>query len=106
MGAKRRTCLQRTHAAGPPPDGGEARFSIAIPQLDSDSFDGAGLRKYLVRAEELGFEGGWVPEQIIGRGTAAGPAGAAGVLRGLQTIVALAEFNVTDVRGLLKCPPP
>lgn len=42
------------------------RFSIAIPQLDADGFDGAGLRSYLARAEELGFEGGWVLEQIIG----------------------------------------
>ena len=29
-------------------------------------FDAAGLRDYLKRAEELGFEGGWVLEQIIG----------------------------------------
>lgn len=42
------------------------RFSIAIPQFDYDSFDAAGLRAYLARAEELGFEGGWVLEQIIG----------------------------------------
>jgi alkanesulfonate monooxygenase SsuD/methylene tetrahydromethanopterin reductase-like flavin-dependent oxidoreductase (luciferase family) len=42
------------------------RFSIAIPQLDSNSFDAAGLRAYLARAEALGFEGGWVLEQIIG----------------------------------------
>jgi alkanesulfonate monooxygenase SsuD/methylene tetrahydromethanopterin reductase-like flavin-dependent oxidoreductase (luciferase family) len=42
------------------------RFSIAIPQLDSDGFDAAGLRSYLARTEELGFEGGWVLEQIIG----------------------------------------
>jgi alkanesulfonate monooxygenase SsuD/methylene tetrahydromethanopterin reductase-like flavin-dependent oxidoreductase (luciferase family) len=42
------------------------RFSIAIPQLDADTFDGAGLRSYLVRAEELGFEGGWVLEQTVG----------------------------------------
>jgi alkanesulfonate monooxygenase SsuD/methylene tetrahydromethanopterin reductase-like flavin-dependent oxidoreductase (luciferase family) len=42
------------------------RFSIAIPQLDSEGFDDAGLRSYLTRAEELGFEGGWVLEQIIG----------------------------------------
>jgi alkanesulfonate monooxygenase SsuD/methylene tetrahydromethanopterin reductase-like flavin-dependent oxidoreductase (luciferase family) len=42
------------------------RFSIAIPQLVSDSFDAAGLRAYLARAEELGFEGGWVLEQTIG----------------------------------------
>jgi alkanesulfonate monooxygenase SsuD/methylene tetrahydromethanopterin reductase-like flavin-dependent oxidoreductase (luciferase family) len=42
------------------------KFSIAIPQLDSDGFDASGLRAYLARAEELGFEGGWVLEQIIG----------------------------------------
>jgi probable F420-dependent oxidoreductase len=42
------------------------RFSIAIPQLDSDGFDAAGLRSYLARAEKLGFEGGWVLEQTIG----------------------------------------
>ncbi|QUR66443.1 LLM class flavin-dependent oxidoreductase [Mycobacterium spongiae] len=42
------------------------RFSIAIPQLDSNGFDTAELRSYLVRAEELGFEGGWVLEQVIG----------------------------------------
>ncbi|WP_204804197.1 LLM class flavin-dependent oxidoreductase [Mycobacterium riyadhense] len=42
------------------------RFSIAIPQLDSGGFDDAGLRSYLARAEDLGFEGGWVLEQIIG----------------------------------------
>ena len=47
------------------------RFSIAIPQLDydgfGDSFDAPGLRSYLARAEELGFEGGWVLEQTIGQ---------------------------------------
>lgn len=47
------------------------RFSIAIPQFDYDDgagggFDAAGLRSFLTRAEELGFEGGWVLEQIIG----------------------------------------
>ncbi|HZC52210.1 MAG TPA: LLM class flavin-dependent oxidoreductase [Mycobacterium sp.] len=42
------------------------RFSIAIPQFDVDGFDDSGLRVYLARAEELGFEGGWVLEQIIG----------------------------------------
>ncbi|MCV7101477.1 LLM class flavin-dependent oxidoreductase [Mycobacterium palustre] len=42
------------------------RFSIAIPQSDYDGFDGPGLRSYLSRAEELGFEGGWVLEQVIG----------------------------------------
>ncbi len=45
------------------------RFSIAIPQFDYDGsggFDATGMRSYLARAEELGFEGGWVLEQIIG----------------------------------------
>lgn len=42
------------------------RFSIAIPQFDYDGFDAAGLRAFLARAEELGFEGGWLLEQIIG----------------------------------------
>ncbi len=47
------------------------RFCIAIPQFDYDgfggSFDAAGLRCFLTRAEELGFEGGWALEQIIGQ---------------------------------------
>jgi alkanesulfonate monooxygenase SsuD/methylene tetrahydromethanopterin reductase-like flavin-dependent oxidoreductase (luciferase family) len=42
------------------------RFSISIPQLDTNSFDAAGLRSYLARAEELGFEAGWVLEQTVG----------------------------------------
>lgn len=42
------------------------KFSISIPQFDVDGFDGDGLRSYLTRAEELGFEGGWTLEQIIG----------------------------------------
>jgi alkanesulfonate monooxygenase SsuD/methylene tetrahydromethanopterin reductase-like flavin-dependent oxidoreductase (luciferase family) len=42
------------------------KFSISIHQLDPSGFDGAGLRDYLSRAEELGFEGGWVLEQTIG----------------------------------------
>lgn len=53
------------------------RFSISIPQLavdggggveggDGGGVDGAGLRAYLTRAEELGFEGGWTLEQVIG----------------------------------------
>ncbi|WP_375487529.1 LLM class flavin-dependent oxidoreductase [uncultured Mycobacterium sp.] len=41
-------------------------FSISIPQLDATGFDGAGLRSYLARAEELGFDGAWVLEQIVG----------------------------------------
>jgi probable F420-dependent oxidoreductase len=42
------------------------RFSISIPQLDTTRFDAAGMRSYLARAEELGFEGGWVLEQVVG----------------------------------------
>lgn len=43
------------------------RFSIAIPQFDYDGFDGGGLRTFLTRAEELGFEGAWTLEQTIGQ---------------------------------------
>lgn len=43
------------------------RFSIAIPQLDYGDFDAAGLRSYLTRAEELGFEAGWTLEQTVGQ---------------------------------------
>ena len=42
------------------------RFSISIHQLDSAAFDATGQRDYLTRAEELGFEGGWVLEQVVG----------------------------------------
>jgi alkanesulfonate monooxygenase SsuD/methylene tetrahydromethanopterin reductase-like flavin-dependent oxidoreductase (luciferase family) len=42
------------------------QFSISIPQLDTTSFDAPGMRSYLARAEELGFEGGWVLEQVAG----------------------------------------
>jgi alkanesulfonate monooxygenase SsuD/methylene tetrahydromethanopterin reductase-like flavin-dependent oxidoreductase (luciferase family) len=42
------------------------RFAISIPQLDSTGFDTSGMRSYLARAEELGFEGGWVFDQIVG----------------------------------------
>jgi alkanesulfonate monooxygenase SsuD/methylene tetrahydromethanopterin reductase-like flavin-dependent oxidoreductase (luciferase family) len=42
------------------------RWSISIPQQDPDGVDDAGLKDYLARAEELGFEAGWVMEQAIG----------------------------------------
>jgi alkanesulfonate monooxygenase SsuD/methylene tetrahydromethanopterin reductase-like flavin-dependent oxidoreductase (luciferase family) len=42
------------------------RYSISIPQLDPDRFDGPGVRSYLARAEQLGFDGGWVMEQVVG----------------------------------------
>jgi alkanesulfonate monooxygenase SsuD/methylene tetrahydromethanopterin reductase-like flavin-dependent oxidoreductase (luciferase family) len=46
--------------------GGLVRFSISLPQRDSDGFDAAGFKSYLARAEELGFGGGWTLEQTIG----------------------------------------
>jgi alkanesulfonate monooxygenase SsuD/methylene tetrahydromethanopterin reductase-like flavin-dependent oxidoreductase (luciferase family) len=46
--------------------GGQVRFSISIPQRDADGFDDSGFKSYLARAEELGFEGGWTLEQVIG----------------------------------------
>ncbi|MCV7227424.1 LLM class flavin-dependent oxidoreductase [Mycolicibacterium komossense] len=49
------------------------RFSISIPQLDDGVFDGAGLRSYLRRAEDLGFEGGWTLEQTVGPGPLIAP---------------------------------
>ncbi|SEH93154.1 Flavin-dependent oxidoreductase, luciferase family (includes alkanesulfonate monooxygenase SsuD and methylene tetrahydromethanopterin reductase) [Mycolicibacterium rutilum] len=42
------------------------RFSISLPQRVADGFDAAGTRDYLIRAEELGFEGVWTLEQTIG----------------------------------------
>ncbi|MGH3971541.1 MAG: LLM class flavin-dependent oxidoreductase [Mycobacterium sp.] len=42
------------------------KFAISIPQLDPAGFDAAGVRSYLARAEELGFDGGWVLEQVVG----------------------------------------
>jgi alkanesulfonate monooxygenase SsuD/methylene tetrahydromethanopterin reductase-like flavin-dependent oxidoreductase (luciferase family) len=52
------------------------RFSISIPQVDVggfDGFDGEGLRSYLRRAEDLGFEGGWTLEQTVGPGPLIAP---------------------------------
>lgn len=40
-------------------------MSISIPQL-ADPFDAAGVRSYLARAEELGFEGAWTVDQVVG----------------------------------------
>jgi alkanesulfonate monooxygenase SsuD/methylene tetrahydromethanopterin reductase-like flavin-dependent oxidoreductase (luciferase family) len=42
------------------------RFSISIPQRDTNGFDATAFKSYLARAEELGFEGGWTLEQAIG----------------------------------------
>jgi alkanesulfonate monooxygenase SsuD/methylene tetrahydromethanopterin reductase-like flavin-dependent oxidoreductase (luciferase family) len=42
------------------------RFSISLPQRDTNGFDAAGFKDYVTRAEDLGFEGGWTLEQTIG----------------------------------------
>jgi len=47
--------------------GERVRFSISIPQLDYDRFDDEGMKAYLARAEELGFEGGWTMEEVVGQ---------------------------------------
>ena len=39
------------------------RFAVAIPQFAVDPQE---VRRFLVRAEELGFDGAWTQEQIIG----------------------------------------
>ncbi len=39
----------------------------------TDRFDDAGLKAYLARAEELGFEGGWTMEQTIGESPGIAP---------------------------------
>jgi probable F420-dependent oxidoreductase len=42
-------------------------FAISIPQLFADgSFDPAGFREYMERAETLGFESAWASEQVLG----------------------------------------
>jgi alkanesulfonate monooxygenase SsuD/methylene tetrahydromethanopterin reductase-like flavin-dependent oxidoreductase (luciferase family) len=42
------------------------QFGIAIPQMDTHGFDAHGVKSFLTRAEDLGFESGWVMEQVIG----------------------------------------
>jgi len=42
-------------------------MAVSVPQLfDDHAFDKEALRRYLVRAEELGFAGAWVTEQVVG----------------------------------------
>ena len=42
-------------------------YAISIPQYVSDgSFDPGALRRYLARAEELGFSSAWTGEQVLG----------------------------------------
>ena len=48
-------------------ESGNISCGIAIPQSFDDLSSAAGfLSRYLPRAEALGYEGGWVQEQIIG----------------------------------------
>lgn len=43
------------------------RFGISIPQAFADgTFDPVGQRRFLTRAEELGFESAWTQEQFLG----------------------------------------
>jgi alkanesulfonate monooxygenase SsuD/methylene tetrahydromethanopterin reductase-like flavin-dependent oxidoreductase (luciferase family) len=43
------------------------RFAVAIPQhINDGEFDPAELRRYLARAEELGFHSAWTQEQVLG----------------------------------------
>src|ERR1700678_3375338 len=87
-----------TDASGPYGDG--VRFSISIHQFDETGFDAAGLRDYLKRAEELGFEGGWVLEQIIGDARLLSPlellAWAAGCTERLRLGVAVLVSSLHD----------
>ncbi|HTS97668.1 MAG TPA: LLM class flavin-dependent oxidoreductase [Streptosporangiaceae bacterium] len=50
------------------------RFAISIPQLLDGDFDPAAMHGYLRRAEELGFEGAWTMEQVLGHVPHLGPA--------------------------------
>lgn len=45
---------------------GAVRWSIAIPQFGVGTFDAAGVRDHLARAEALGFEGAWTMELTVG----------------------------------------
>ncbi|HUY46367.1 MAG TPA: LLM class flavin-dependent oxidoreductase [Streptosporangiaceae bacterium] len=50
------------------------RFAISIPQFYADGeFDPAAFRGYFARAEELGFDGAWAQEQVLGSAPQLGP---------------------------------
>jgi len=44
-----------------------------MPQFAGSGFDPAAFREYMRRAEELGFEGAWTSEQILGGSPSLGP---------------------------------
>ena len=54
------------------------RFAISIPQYvgDDGEFDRDAFRSHLARAEELGFDSGWVQEQVLGPAPSLSPLGA------------------------------
>lgn len=56
----------RRRLAARPVYRGAVRFDISLPQRVAAGFDAEGTRDYLIRAEELGFTGGWTLEQTIG----------------------------------------
>jgi probable F420-dependent oxidoreductase len=49
------------------------RFAISIPQYVRHGFDAAAFRAYMARAEELGFDGAWAQEQVLGSAGALSP---------------------------------
>ncbi|RFS82955.1 LLM class flavin-dependent oxidoreductase [Actinomadura spongiicola] len=50
------------------------RFAISIPQdLNDGEFDPAAFRAFLRRAEELGFDGAWTQEQVLGTAARSSP---------------------------------
>ena len=50
------------------------RFAISIPQdLNDRAFDPDGFRAHLRRAEELGFDGAWTQEQVLGTAARSSP---------------------------------
>ena len=53
------------------------------PPAGHDGFDDEGVKDYLARAEELGFEGGWTLEQTVGARAADRTAANAGLRRGV-----------------------
>lgn len=50
------------------------RFAISVPQYVPDgTFDPSAMRRFLERAEELGFHGAWTGEQVLGSMPHLGP---------------------------------
>ena len=50
------------------------RWAISLPQfVDDGRFDPASFRRYVKRAEELGFESAWTQEGVLGRASLVSP---------------------------------